>query len=79
MLGCVPRAHWQTRGHIHTKGLLVSVGHLCILQGLFSEIQNLSTVNRKELQCQCDVMTLHRDGCLHRDVVTSYGDGCLQT
>ena len=30
--------------------LLVSVGDLCILQGLFTEIQNLSTVNRKELQ-----------------------------
>ena len=35
----------------------MSVGHLCILQGLFSEIQNLSTVNRRKLQCQCDVMT----------------------
>ena len=30
--------------------LLVSVGHLCDLQGLFSEIDNLHTVNPIELQ-----------------------------
>ena len=30
--------------------LLASVGHLCDLQGLFSEIKNLRTVNRIELQ-----------------------------
>ena len=30
--------------------LLVSVGHLCDLQGLFSEIDNLRTVNRIEFQ-----------------------------
>ena len=29
---------------------LVSVGHLCDLQGLFSEIDNLRTVNHIELQ-----------------------------
>ena len=29
---------------------LVSVGHLCDLQGLFSQIDNLRTVNRIELQ-----------------------------
>ena len=37
---------------------LVSAGHLCDLQGLFSEIYNLCAVNRNELQ--------------FRDVVTSY-------
>ena len=30
--------------------LLVSAGHLCDLQGLFSEIDNLCRVNRIELQ-----------------------------
>ena len=38
--------------------LLVSAGYPRALQGLFSEIQNLSTVNRKEFQCQCDDMVL---------------------
>ena len=28
-----------------TKSLLVSVGHLCILHGLFSEIDQLSSMN----------------------------------
>ena len=33
-----------------TKGLLVSVGHLCDLQDLVSEIDNLCRMNRNELQ-----------------------------
>ena len=52
---------------------LMSEGRLCILQGLFSDIQNLSTVYRKELQLMSmwchDVVMLYRDGYLGPDVV----------
>ena len=54
--------------HWHTS--LVSAGNLCGLQGLFSEIDNLCTMNCFELQ----LMSMWR-----QDVVTSHGDGCLQT
>ena len=33
--------------------LLVSAGHLCDLQGLFSETDNLRRLNRIELQLAC--------------------------
>ena len=59
------------------------IGHLCDLQGLFSEIDNQSRVYRKQLQLMSmwchDVVMLHRDGCLRHEVVTSHGDGCLET
>ena len=44
---------------------LVSVRHLCDLQGLFSEIDNLHTVNRIEIQLM---------STWHHDVVTSHGN-----
>ena len=60
---------------------LVSVGHPCILHGLFSENDNLSTVNHKELQLMSswhhDVVMSHRNWCLCLDAVTSHGDGCF--
>ena len=36
--------------HLGTRRLLVSAGHLCDLQGLFSEFSNLCRMNRNELQ-----------------------------
>ena len=53
--------------------LLVSGGHLCDLQGMFSEINNLLTVNHIELQLMSNVISWH---C---DVMTLHGDGYLQT
>ena len=59
------------------SGLLVSVGHLCDLQGLFSEIHNLRTVNSIELQLMSmwrydvDIVTSHETGvCKHEKDVT---------
>ena len=48
---------------LSTSLQLVSVGHLCDLQGLFWEINNLLTVNRIELQ----LMSMR-----HHDVVMSW-------
>ena len=48
--------------------LLVSVGHLCILLGLFSEIDNLSIDNCIDN----DVVMSHRDGVcanMKKDVI----------
>ena len=45
------RSMWikmKQKGKLHMYSL-VSVGHICDLQGLFSEIDNMRTVNRIEL------------------------------
>ena len=59
--------NWEKCKATYVQQSLVSEGHQCNLPGLFSEIDNLRTVNRIELQ-----LMWHHD-------VTSHGDRCLQT